>query len=89
MRKLSLAAAAFVAATSIWTTATPVLARDYPVCIRGEGYGDGIGDCSFDTLQQCQAAASGRGDYCYANPFLAPATSGQSSAPSRRQKKFR
>jgi Protein of unknown function (DUF3551) len=88
MRKLPLAAAAFAAATSIWTTATPVLARDYPICIRGEGYGDGIGDCSFDTLQQCQAAASGRGDYCYANPFLAPTTN-PSSVPSRRQKKLR
>jgi hypothetical protein len=88
MRKLPLAAAAFVAATSIWTTATPVLARDYPVCIRGEGYGDGIGDCSFDTLQQCQAAASGRGDYCYVNPFPAPAAN-PSSVPSRRAKKLR
>ena len=38
MRKLFLAVAAFVAVTSIWMAATPVLARDYPFCIKGQGY---------------------------------------------------
>jgi Protein of unknown function (DUF3551) len=38
MRKLFLAVAAFVAVTSIWIAASPVLARDYPFCIKGEGY---------------------------------------------------
>ena len=38
MRKLFLAVAAFVAVTSIWIATNPVLARDYPFCIKGEGY---------------------------------------------------
>jgi Protein of unknown function (DUF3551) len=34
-----------------------------------------VGDCSFDTYQQCQATASGRDNYCDANPFYSsPAT---------------
>jgi hypothetical protein len=28
-------------------------ARDYPYCIKGDYYQNGIGDCSFDTYQQC------------------------------------
>jgi len=60
MRKLFLAVAAFVALTSIWMAATPVLARDYPFCIKGQGYITPTGDCSFDTYEQCLATASGR-----------------------------
>jgi hypothetical protein len=69
MRKLFLAVAAFVAVTSIWIAANPVLARDYPFCIKGEGYTP-MGDCSFDTYEQCLATASGRSNYCDANPFF-------------------
>ncbi len=88
MRKSFLAAVAFGTATSIWMSATPVLARDYPFCIKGTGYESSVGDCSFDTYQQCQASASGRGDYCDSNPFFSPPT-GPSSAHSRRQPRVR
>ena len=44
-------------------------ARDYPYCIKGDYYQNGIGDCSFDTYQQCLATASGRRAYCDVNPF--------------------
>jgi hypothetical protein len=44
-------------------------ARDYPFCITGENYGSAVGDCSFDTYEQCRATASGRFDSCRANPF--------------------
>jgi hypothetical protein len=44
-------------------------ARDYPYCIKGEYYDSGVGDCSFDTYQQCLATASGRRAYCDVNPF--------------------
>ena len=46
-------------------------ARDYPFCIRGADYGSAVGDCSFDTFEQCQATASGRFDSCAANPYYA------------------
>jgi len=34
--------------------------------------GDGIEDCSYYTWQQCRAAASGTGNFCYANPRYVP-----------------
>jgi hypothetical protein len=71
MHRLLLAAAVFGVATSTWMTVTPALARDYPFCIKGDGYESSVGDCSFDTYQQCAAAASGRGDSCDANPYFA------------------
>jgi hypothetical protein len=70
MRKLFLAVAAFVAVASIWMAATPVLARDYPFCIKGQGYITATGDCSFDTYAQCLATASGRRNYCDVNPYF-------------------
>jgi hypothetical protein len=43
--------------------------RDYPFCIKGADYGSSVGDCSFSTYEQCKATASGRFDYCDANPY--------------------
>jgi hypothetical protein len=34
--------------------------------------GDGIEDCSYYTWQQCRAAASGTGNFCFANPRYVP-----------------
>lgn len=34
--------------------------------------GDGIEDCAYYTWQQCRAAASGTGNFCYANPRYVP-----------------
>jgi Protein of unknown function (DUF3551) len=39
--------------------------------IKGDFYDSPIGDCSFDTYEQCLATASGRKAYCDANPFFA------------------
>ncbi len=69
MRKLFLAAVAVGTLASIGMTPSPVRARDYPFCIRGDDYGSALGDCSFDTYQQCLATASGRYDYCDTNPY--------------------
>ncbi len=69
MRVLLLAAVAVGAAISIGTISTSAQARDYPFCIKAESYLGGVGDCSFDTYQQCQASASGRRAYCDANPY--------------------
>ena len=69
MHKFFLAAFAVGTLASIGMTPSPVQARDYPFCIKGDDFGGGIGDCSFDTYQQCLATASGRRAYCDANPF--------------------
>lgn len=42
---------------------------DYPVCLRwAKSY-----DCSFTSLAQCNASASGRTAECYINPYFASA----------------
>jgi hypothetical protein len=47
----------------------PAAAAESPFCIKGCDFGAGRGDCSFASLQQCQATASGRDAYCDANPY--------------------
>ena len=69
MRNLLLAAAALGALASAGMTPSPVQARDYPFCIKGADYDSSLGDCSFDSYQQCLATASGRRAYCDTNPF--------------------
>ena len=39
-----------------------------PYCIRDGSLGRGMWDCSYYTLQQCQASASGAGGTCWENP---------------------
>lgn len=72
MRRFLLTASCLGALVSIAALAgSPAQARDYPFCIKGYDY-PGSGDCSFDSYEQCQATASGRLDYCDANPFYGP-----------------
>ena len=63
---LALMAAAAVSAAF----AMPAVARELPYCIKGCDFGAGAGDCSFSSLAQCQATASGRDAYCAANPYF-------------------
>lgn len=44
-------------------------ARDYPFCLRGEHYLSPLGDCSYDTYEQCKATAYGLRAYCDVNPY--------------------
>jgi hypothetical protein len=37
---------------------------------QGCDFGASAGDCSFSSLAQCQATASGRDAYCAANPYF-------------------
>jgi hypothetical protein len=71
MRSFLLSAVIVGTMASIGMTPSPVQARDYPFCIKGDFYLSPTGDCSFDTYEQCQATASGRRAYCDANPFYA------------------
>jgi hypothetical protein len=50
--------------------AMPAAAREFPYCIKGCDFGAGAGDCSFVSLAQCQATASGRDASCAANPWF-------------------
>ncbi len=66
---------------------TPAQARDFPFCIKGPDYPGGLGQCAFDTYEQCQATASGRYAYCDTNPYyrgnVAPADPRQRRQPPR------
>ena len=44
---------------------------NYPVCIQGYGIGGSHIDCSYASLPQCQASASGLSAQCFANPYFA------------------
>jgi hypothetical protein len=56
--------------------AAPLRAQTYdpnfPVCIQTYSIGGGRIDCSFTSLAQCAASASGRAAQCYNNPYFAP-----------------
>ena len=55
---------------------TPAMAQtyypNYPVCLHVYDFGLNYVDCSFTSIAQCNATASGRGATCYANPYFAP-----------------
>ena len=68
MRRAWLALMAAVAVSA--AVAMPAAAREFPYCIRGCDFGGGAGDCSFSSLAQCQATASGRDASCAANPYF-------------------
>ena len=52
------------------SAAIPAAAQEQAYCIRGCDFGAGAGDCSFSSLAQCQATASGRDATCAANPYF-------------------
>jgi hypothetical protein len=69
MRKIVLASLAVGAVAAVGLAPETARARDYPFCIKGEEYMTPVGDCSFDTYEQCKATASGRRAYCDVNPY--------------------
>ena len=58
---------------TIWAAA-PAEAQTYnprfPVCHQYYDIGGPTIECSYDTLEQCQASASGRGGSCFNNPYF-------------------
>lgn len=63
-------AASIAAGVAALVSASPAAARDYPFCIKGSDYDSSVGDCRFDTIQACNASASGLLAYCDANPYF-------------------
>jgi uncharacterized protein DUF3551 len=45
---------------------------NYPVCLQAYALGGGHIDCSFTSLAQCAASASGRAAQCLTNPYFVP-----------------
>ena len=43
----------------------------FPVCLQSYSLGGGRIDCSYTSLAQCHASASGRAAQCLTNPFFA------------------
>jgi hypothetical protein len=80
----ALVAAGAVSAAAV---AMPAAAREFPYCIKGCDFGAGAGDCSFSSLAQCQATASGRDAYCAANPYFNAKADVQTDR-SRQQRRF-
>ena len=70
---LGLAGLAVGAALAAGVTPVSAAERDYPFCIKSDDYLSPLGDCRFDTLQQCKATAFGLRAYCDVNPYYADA----------------
>ena len=61
----------------------------FPYCIKGCDFGAGAGDCSFSSLAQCQATASGRDASCAANPYFNAKADMQSDMQTGRSRQSR
>jgi len=95
MRNAMLAILALLAGgTAVIASSAPAAAEiDYPWCVKGGSSVGAYGDCSYSTLEQCQASASGRWNlYCDINirlKFKQAAERQQQGVvqPSRRQRR--
>ena len=72
MRHLALAILALATVAVAGPAAAQTYAPGYPVCLHVYGPASYV-DCSFTSLGQCAATASGRGAQCEVNPFYANA----------------
>jgi uncharacterized protein DUF3551 len=58
----------------------------YPVCLQRWGQGGGTNiDCSFTSLEQCRATASGLSAQCSANPYWQQSLQASPAGISRRR----
>jgi Protein of unknown function (DUF3551) len=69
MRILSLAILA-IGIVSIGSAAAQTYDPAFPVCLRAHGH---YYECSYTSLPQCNASASGRAAVCVTNPYFANA----------------
>jgi hypothetical protein len=57
---------------------------NFPICMELSGpLGGGYTNCSFTSLAQCAASASGRSAYCLVNPFYAHPAPGRAYRSQR------
>jgi hypothetical protein len=80
-------AALAIFATAEVLTAAPAPAQTYgggyPVCIQRYRWGGSDVDCSYASLAQCAATASGLSATCLENPYFAHAQMPAGPAPRR------
>jgi len=90
MRILALAVLTALTTVTVLAAAPAVAQRydaNYPVCLQSYGLGGGYNnDCSYTSMEQCRATASGLSATCDANPYYsnAQAPRGPTSRPPRR-----
>lgn len=60
----------------------------YPVCMHVVGLGSSYYDCSFASLSQCAASASGRPAQCDVNPFYAGASNSFARSDRRSRRAY-
>jgi hypothetical protein len=73
MRILALAILAIGAVSASEPARAQTYDPNYPVCMQVYGRNGGYADCSFTSLPQCNASASGRAAQCILNPYAASA----------------
>jgi hypothetical protein len=83
MKRLLTLGAAAIACAAFFVSAAPAAAGSHEYCRRDINEYGAL-SCSFDTLAQCQATASGRGGDCLRDPSLDIGASAYAYAPSIR-----
>jgi hypothetical protein len=83
MTKLLTFSAAAVVFAAFFGSAAPAAAASHEFC-RRDITEYGALSCSFDTLAQCQAMASGRGGDCLRDPSLGSGAGAYAFAPTAR-----
>jgi predicted secreted Zn-dependent protease len=73
MRRLAWTAVAVVAMLAAPARAQ-TYAPGYPICLQTYGITGNSIDCSYTSMEQCRASASGRAAQCIANPYFAAAS---------------
>ena len=88
MRILALAILA-IGTVSIGPAAAQKYDPAYPVCLHAYGLaGLNYYDCSYTSLPQCNASASGRAAQCVINPYFASAAEPTRYRRHRRESRF-
>jgi hypothetical protein len=76
MRRLAWTILAIAAAlTGILAAQAQTYAPGSPVCLQSYGITGNAIDCSYASMDQCRASASGRAAQCISNPYYAAAAS--------------
>lgn len=84
MRLLALTILAIAASAAAGPAAAQTYDPRYPVCLRVYGPAT-YNECTYTSLAQCQATASGRAAECYLNAFYAHAAI---APPDRRHRHY-
>jgi Protein of unknown function (DUF3551) len=71
MRVLACTILAVVAVLAAAPARAQTYDPNYPVCLQTYGIDGNYIECSFTSLAQCSASASGRAAQCLTNPFFA------------------